>query len=132
MDINGGVRRRRKIWPEALKREIIAAAFQPGASVSLVARQYDVNANQVFCWRKDFARRETVPVTPALVPVVIATDPGSSPPTGSEPETARSAPGQQGQFEGVELLHPDGWRARIGRDVDSGALRMILDRLTCR
>ena len=34
-------RRRHRSWPEALKREIVAASFAPGASVSVVARQYD-------------------------------------------------------------------------------------------
>jgi hypothetical protein len=29
-----------------------AASFAPGASVSIVARQYDVNSNQLFAWRK--------------------------------------------------------------------------------
>jgi transposase-like protein len=38
------VRGPRKRWPEALKREIVAASLVPGASVSVVARQYDVNA----------------------------------------------------------------------------------------
>jgi len=47
-------RRRNKRWPEALKREIVAATMQPGASVSIVARQYNVNANQVFSWRRRF------------------------------------------------------------------------------
>jgi len=42
-----GAKRRYKRWPEALKREIVAATLVPGASVSVVARQYDVNANQV-------------------------------------------------------------------------------------
>jgi transposase-like protein len=28
---------RRKVWPEALKREIVAAASVPGASVSMIA-----------------------------------------------------------------------------------------------
>jgi transposase-like protein len=46
--------RRKRSWPEALKREIVAATFAPGASVSIVARQYDVNANQVFSWRKRY------------------------------------------------------------------------------
>jgi transposase len=45
-------RRRNRSWPEALKREIVAASLAPGASVSVVARRYDVNANQVFSWRK--------------------------------------------------------------------------------
>ena len=51
MDTTGTGRRRNRSWPEALKREIVAASFAPGSSVSIVARQYDVNANQVFSWR---------------------------------------------------------------------------------
>jgi len=47
-------RRPRKRWPETLKREIVAASLMPGASVSVVARHYDVNANQVFSWRKRY------------------------------------------------------------------------------
>ena len=49
-----GAKRRHKRWPEALKREIVAATLAPGASVSVVARQYDVNANQVFSWRRRY------------------------------------------------------------------------------
>ncbi|MCB8884111.1 transposase [Acidisoma cellulosilytica] len=45
------VRRRHKSWPEAVKRKIVAASFVPGASVLMVARQYDVNTNLVFSWR---------------------------------------------------------------------------------
>jgi hypothetical protein len=41
-------RRRNRSWPEALKREIVAALFEPGASVSVVARRYEVNADQAF------------------------------------------------------------------------------------
>jgi transposase len=54
-------RRPRKRWPETLKREIVAASLMPGASVSVVARQYDVNANQVFSWRK---RYREAPIKP--------------------------------------------------------------------
>ena len=52
MDTTATGRRRNRAWPEALKREIVAALFDPGSSVSEVARHYDVNANQVFNWRK--------------------------------------------------------------------------------
>jgi transposase-like protein len=45
VDTSGEERRRNKRWPEALKREIVAATHAPGASVSVVARQYDVNAS---------------------------------------------------------------------------------------
>jgi len=30
-----------------LKRQLVAATFEPGASVSIVARRHDVNANQL-------------------------------------------------------------------------------------
>ena len=39
----GGKRRR---WPEALKRELVAATLEPGASVALVARRHDVKERQ--------------------------------------------------------------------------------------
>ena len=76
MDTNGA-KRRHKRWPEALKREIVAATLVPGASVSMVARQYDVNANQVFSWRRRY--RETpapppAPSSPQLVPVTITAE----------------------------------------------------------
>jgi transposase len=34
------------------RRQIVEETLQAGASVSRVARRYDVNANQVFYWRK--------------------------------------------------------------------------------
>ena len=52
MDTTAKGRRRNRSWPEALKREIVATSFAPGSSVSVVARRYDVNTNQVFGWRK--------------------------------------------------------------------------------
>ena len=42
---NGSKRRQ---WTRALKRRIVAETLEPGASVSIVARRHDVNANQVF------------------------------------------------------------------------------------
>src|SRR5438876_9330633 len=68
-------RPRNRSWPEALKREIVAASFAPGSSVSIVARQYDVNANQVFNWRKRYSddpRGSAVPSAPQLIPVLAA------------------------------------------------------------
>ena len=69
-----GRRRRNKSWPEALKREIVAASYAPGSSVSLVSRRYDVNANQVFKWRKLFggdADGQASASSPQLVPVMV-------------------------------------------------------------
>ena len=52
MDTSLRIRRRHRLWPEALKREIVAASLAPGASASVLARRYDVNTSLVFTWRK--------------------------------------------------------------------------------
>ena len=63
MGITATGRRRNRSWPETLKREIVAASFTPGSSVSMVARHYDVNANQVFSWRKRYRDASSVTET---------------------------------------------------------------------
>src|SRR4051794_39240388 len=50
-EVKAGSRRR---WPEAVKRRIVAETLGPGASVSLVARRHDVNANQLFTWCRKY------------------------------------------------------------------------------
>ena len=44
----------RRRWSEAEKRWIVAESYQPGASVSVVARRHDLNTNQLFTWRRRF------------------------------------------------------------------------------
>ncbi|MEM8760894.1 MAG: transposase [Pseudomonadota bacterium] len=46
-------RRNRRKWSVEEKRTIIAQTRVPGVSVSLVARRYDMNANQLFNWMRD-------------------------------------------------------------------------------
>jgi transposase-like protein len=48
-------RSKRRQWSEATKRRIVAETFESGSSVSIVARRHDVNANQVFKWRREIA-----------------------------------------------------------------------------
>jgi len=120
MDMNGCGRRRNRSWPEALKREIVAASFEPGASVSVVARRYEVNANQVFGWRKLY--RDGLLVGsggPALVPVTVA-DAGAG--VTSRPDVADT----------IEIEVPGGYRIRVGSGVDGKALRRVLDALAGR
>jgi transposase len=69
------VRRGRKWRTVAEKRRIAELTFEPGASVSLVARAHGVNANQVFKWRRELKRGELVdPVaaSAALLPVSLS------------------------------------------------------------
>src|SRR5690242_11197228 len=74
MDTSLRDRRRHRSWPEALKREIVAATLVPGSSASVVARQYDVNVNQVFAWRKRFRAEAREPTDLRLMPVTVTPD----------------------------------------------------------
>ena len=44
----------RRLWSDAEKRRIVAESYQPGISVSVVARRHDLNTNQLFAWRRQF------------------------------------------------------------------------------
>jgi transposase len=67
---------RRREWPEALKRQMVAETLEPGASVSIVARRHDVNANQLFKWRRELLPKAVpaVIVASTMVPVEIVAD----------------------------------------------------------
>ena len=112
-----GERRRHRSWPEALKREIVAASVAPGSSVSVVARRYDVNANQVFAWRKRYRGVSTEPAALQLMPVTVTPD------RPVEPAPAR---------ELIEIELAGGYRVRVGNGVKAAALRLVLDVLERR
>jgi transposase-like protein len=63
-------------------RRILAESAAPGASVSVVVRRHDINANMLFTWRHALGARLTVGSDPAaFVPAVMtAEEPASSPP----------------------------------------------------
>ena len=50
VDVLSAERRRR--WSAAEKVAIVHETYQPGMTVSLVARKHGINPNQVFHWRK--------------------------------------------------------------------------------
>jgi transposase len=48
------IRARKRFRSKAERRQIVEETMKPGASVSQVARAHDVNANQVFHWRRQY------------------------------------------------------------------------------
>ena len=132
MDTNGqqaiGKRRTNKRWPEALKREIVAATFEPGTSVSVVARRYDVNVNQVFAWRCRFGPWSAVlaATSPSprsrLVEVTLA-------PAAPEPPSTPASPVSS---DLIEIEVSGTYRVRVGVNFDDRALRRLLDVLVRR
>src|SRR5260221_14785638 len=70
------LRRTRRRWSEEEKRAIVAAACRPGPSIAAVARQHDLNANQLFGWRWQFSSDQ--PVSPTELQFVAVDVPGAA------------------------------------------------------
>jgi transposase len=111
--------RRYRSWPESLKREIVAASLVPGASVSRVARRYDVNANQVFAWRRRYQGAAAKPTRLQLTPVTVTPD-----------QSDESAPARASGL--IEIAMASGYRLRFGDDIKASTLRLVLDVLERR
>jgi len=119
-----GPRRRRS---EAEKRKIVEEALQPGASVALVARRHDLNANVLFIWRRKYLKGQLGESNrpTGLIPVkMISSDP--DPVAAASPtESASTAPV-------VELKTTTGVQLRITGDLAREALREIIAHVLAR
>jgi transposase len=115
---------KRRRWPEGLKREIVAALSEPGASVSIVARRYDVNANQLFKWRRQFGGTPSgAAIEPLrLLPVEITPRPAPA------AEARSQGPMAQAAVSGgsIEIALPGGTRVRIKGAVDPTAVSAVV------
>jgi transposase len=107
---------KRRSWPEALKRQIVAETEEPGASVSVIARRHDVNANQVFKWRRELLPNEQREEDSGLLPVEIAPEP---------PLRARR---RRVERAGIEIEF-GGVRVLIRGDVSPRTLRQVIELL---
>jgi transposase len=48
------LRRKRRSWTTEEKRRIVDESLEDGAPIAEVARRHDLNANQLFTWRRQF------------------------------------------------------------------------------
>ncbi|HEY4152924.1 MAG TPA: transposase [Pseudolysinimonas sp.] len=113
------VSKTRRTWPLADKIRIVEASFVPGASVSVIARANDVNANQVFLWRRQFRKGLLPPATAesSLLPVRIARDTNTVP-TRRQPDVPAS---------GSILIELASARLRIEGSIDRATLLTVLE-----
>jgi transposase len=66
LPLTGPERRRR--WNGDDRRQILAAAFAPGAVVAAVSRQFDVSSSLIYKWlHQELAARQGVSFVPAVV-----------------------------------------------------------------
>ena len=124
----GLVGRRRRRWSEAQKRQIVAETHEPGVSVPMVAQRYNLNANQVFRWRRLFREPERAAGTGRYVPVVVGAVP-------EDPEAGAGAlrpPSEDVAVEGapatgrIEIVLPGDRRVIVDRSVDGPALARVI------
>src|SRR6202047_3342063 len=109
--------RRRREWPEALKRQMVAETLEPGASVSIVARRHDVNTNQLFKWRRE--------LLPKAVPAVV--EAGTMVPVEIMSERPRR---RRAERKGViEIEFGNGARVSLRGEVVPAVLRQVIELL---
>jgi transposase len=111
------LRRKRRSWALEEKRRIVDESLEDGASIAEVARRHDLNANQLFAWRRQFGvePKELAPI----LPVTIAPD----------TTTEDSGPGSNGQ---MEIVLAEGDRIIVWADVETAALTRVLKALARR
>jgi len=118
MEMRAGKRFRTK----AERRQIVEETMKPGASVSQVARAHDVNANQVFHWRRQYRAgwfEEQEKKSTALLPVRITAA------VTRKPRQAAAPAAPTGVID-IDLGHA---RVRIEGSADPNCVRAALEGL---
>ena len=123
----GSVGRRRRRWSEAQKRQILAETHELGVSVPMVAQRYNLNANQIFRWRRLFREHERVGKAGRFVPVVVEGAPGQEPAaaTMSPPSESVVVEGQPATGR-MEIVLSGDRRVIVDRTVGPSALSRVI------
>jgi transposase len=115
------VGRKRRSWTGDEKRRIVEESLIAGASIAEVARRHDLNANQLFTWRRQLGVQPTAPHELApILPVTIEPEP-------STPENGGCVTSSQ-----MEIVLAEGDRIIVWSDVEVAALSRVLKALSRR
>jgi transposase len=106
---------RRRHWSRADKERIVAAAMEPGAVASEVARAAGIHSSQLFRWRQQLCERAQIPAV--FTPVAVLPEAGAVPP---------SSPEKAGVIE-IELAGVG--RMRISGSVDASMVSALMKAL---
>ena len=116
---------RRRDWPDERKVEIVAETLAPGVNISEIARQHEINPQQLFGWRKRFREQAEALVAsaPAFAPVLIEA-------TAQPPQTCPTPPMQSGEASesAIEVV-VGGATLRIRGAADAKTLALVLKAL---
>lgn len=119
VEVITSVQRRRR-WLRAEKERIVAAALEPGAVASEIARAAGIHASQLFRWRRQLCG--PAPGAPAFSAVRVAPEAGA----------ASSGIVQPLPPAAVEVEFATGGRMRIRGPVDPSTVRALIAALSQR
>jgi transposase len=106
---------RRRHWSRAEKERIVAAAMEPGAVASEVARAAGIYASQLFRWRRELCEPAQIPAV--FNPVAVTPDPAAVSPT---------SPDKAGV---IEIEFASGGRMRISGSVAASTVSALMKAL---
>jgi transposase len=115
VEVITSVQRRRR-WSRSAKERIVAAALEPGAVASEVARAAGIHASQLFRWRQELCLPAQPPV---FSPVAVLPEPGvASPPPATETAGV------------IEIEFAGGGRMRITGAVEASTVLALMKALS--
>ena len=120
---------KKRCYSPELKLQVVRETLAPGASVSIVARRHDINANLVFTWRKQFREGGLGGVkNSGFIPVKVVDDQTAMralpAPRKLGGESVKAAGGNTPGL--IEIETAGGLKLRIEGRVDDRALRRVL------
>lgn len=135
-------------WPRETKRQAVEETFAPGMSVSIVARRYDINTNQLFTWRRQYYRGELGDIGCKAVPgaefvqVALLDHAGAALPSAGMKQlpppaaakmarpapvtSAAAAPERVSRPGRIELELGNGMKLKLHGEVNAASLRQVL------
>jgi transposase len=122
---------RRRRWSAEAKARIIEESSQPGASVAIVARRYQVSRSLIYEWRR-LARNGELGADPApsFIPVEIEAPASPAAPARDARQSLCAPPRRRVGLIEIEL--GAGRRVRVDAHFDAEALRRVLEVLERR
>ena len=111
VEVITSVQRRRR-WSRAEKERIVAAAMEPGAVASEVARAAGIHTSQLFRWRQQLCERAQIPAL--FNPVAVTPEPAAV----SSPLSERTGI--------IEIEFATGGRMRISGSVDASTVSALM------
>jgi transposase len=114
VEVITSVQRRRR-WSQTEKERIVAAAMDPGAVASEVARVAGIHTSQLFRWRQQLCERTQIPAV--FNPVAVT------------PEPAVVSPALPEKAGVIEIEFASGGRMRISGSVDASTVSALMKAL---